>query len=849
MSGERSRGGPHGQSVLHDALAAADDIDLIAPFAVAEAIRDDQGRIVDFRMVAVNRRGAQVLRRDVSDVIGHTWTELWPGLVETDVFTAVVEVVETGVTFATGGAGGLTRFSESGEPVAMQSQIGRFRDGYVCTWVDVSDQFRISQRLSQAEDRYQRLLATAQEGIWIIDDNGVTTMLNDACARMLGLDPAEVVGKPAGEYVRPLLDATRLAFIEDRLEKRSRSGAHYEFNWPRPDGTTVQVWVSSTPLYRPDGTFEASIALVTDITAQRDAELHYRLLAENSTDVIRICDPDDVVTYISPAAEAVLGFTPAEMVGRRWQEFLDPEDAVTYRGVLEDLGHYPETFISQARFTRSDGTTIWLESAIRQIRDPETGDIVELQGSSRDVTQRVRAMQALEDAEERSRHRAVHDALTSLPNRRLLFDRLSHALAVSLRTHMLVAVLFVDIDNFKYINDSLGHDVGDQLLIEVGQRIIAAARTGDTVARFGGDEYVIVCEGIAAESAAINVAERVAALMQESLQVGGHRLRITVSIGIALSGLGCSRPGELLRNADLAMYSAKQRGRNRWEVFDASLSASAVRRVRVETEMRDALDAGQLRVHYQPIADLRTGRIGGVEALVRWEHPTRGLLLPAEFLDIAEETGLIVAIGAQVLHTACTDIAGWLWERPDKPLTVAVNVSLRQLAVGDFTTVLDQALAQSSLDPRLLHLELTETALFDATRTSPTDLAAIDALGVVIGIDDFGTGYSSLAYIKRFPVRFLKVDKSFVDGLALDPEDTAIVEAVVNLGQTLGLDVIAEGVETTLQLTRLRELGCTAAQGYLLAAPAPFHELSDILAADIDPSSWIPKSNGHFPSG
>jgi diguanylate cyclase (GGDEF)-like protein/PAS domain S-box-containing protein len=827
--------------LLREALVAATELDLIGPFAVGEAIRDPGGRIVDFRILEVNRRGAAVLGRERAELLGGTWSTLFPGLVESEAFGAVARVVETGEALSIAPSGRVAQIV-TGEPVAMEAHFRRFRDGYVCAWVDVTDRYRVTQLLGEATDRYQRLLAAAQEGIWIVDDAGITTMINDACALMLDLDPAMVVGRPVADVLRRLLDERSLEIVEQRLQSRTESREKYEFTWRKPDGSVLRLWISSTPLYRADGSFEASIALLTDVTAQREAELRYRLLADNSTDVIRIVDPDDVIVYVSPAVQSVLGYTPAEMVGRQWSEFLEPEDVPAYVDVMRSLGDQPETFVRQARFRRSDGVVIWLESAIRQIRS-NTGELLEVQAASRDVTDRVRTLRALEESEERFRHRAVHDALTALPNRKLLYDRLTHALEMSSRAESLVGVLFVDIDNFKYINDSLGHEIGDHVLVEVGRRISSAARSGDTVARFGGDEFVIVCEGIATESGAVNVAERVATFLRGSVDVEGHRLRVTVSTGIALSESGMNSPGELLRNADLAMYRAKQRGRNRWEVFDASLGVDAARRLRVETEMRDAVDSGQLRVHYQPITDLITGRVTGVEALVRWQHPTRGLLLPAEFLDIAEETGLIVSIGSQVLHRACRDAADWLRVHPETPMTMAVNVSLRQLAWGDFTAVIDQALAESGLPARLLHLELTETALLDATRSSPTDLSAIDRLGVTIGIDDFGTGYSSLAYLKRFPVRFLKIDKSFVDSLG-DPEDTAIVETILTLGTSLGIDVIAEGVETTAQLERLLALGCTAGQGYLFARPAPFDEITDVLLGKGDGAIYEVDGNG-----
>ena len=418
-------------------------------------------------------------------------------------------------------------------------------------------------------------------------------------------------------------------------------------------------------------------------------------------------------------------------------------------------------------------------------------------------------------------HQATHDALTGLPNRTLVLDRLTHALARSQRKTNALAVLFVDLDRFKVVNDSLGHSVGDEVLVQVAQRLQAAVRPGDTVARLAGDEFVVICEDVAEERDVIRVADRVAQAVAAPIPLYGRDTIITASIGIALASAE-TRAEDLLRDADVAMYRAKERGRARLEVFDQAMRTRMLRRLEIEHALRRALQEDAFTLHYQPTVHLESGRVISVEALLRWEHPEWGLVMPGEFVPLAEETGLIMPMGRWVLEEACRQLAAWRRLRPEcADLNVSVNLSARQFADPNLADIVSGALSESGLSPSGLWLEITESVLMEEAQTTIETLRALRGLGVHLSIDDFGTGYSSLSYLKRFPVDVLKIDRSFVDGLGTDPEDEAIVTAVVRLAQALDLDVVAEGVETAEQLAELRRLGCTAVQGFYFGRPKP----------------------------
>ena len=430
-------------------------------------------------------------------------------------------------------------------------------------------------------------------------------------------------------------------------------------------------------------------------------------------------------------------------------------------------------------------------------------------------------------------HQATHDPLTGLPNRSLVLDRLDQALARSARSGGRVTVLFADLDRFKVVNDSFGHSVGDGVLLCVSERLRAAVRPHDTVGRLAGDEFVVVCEDLT-DSEALDVAGRVAATVSEPIMLGGRETVITASIGIAHAEPG-TRAEDMLRDSDVAMYGAKERGRSRIELFDAEMRRRMVDRLEMERSLRAAIANGELRLDYQPIVAFDGWEVTAAEALARWDHPERGPVHPAEFIPLAEESGLILPLGRWVLTEACRQLAVWRAQgRPD--LRVTVNLSARQFADPELIDVVAEALAKACLPADALWLEITESVLMEEVEATANTLYALKRLGVHLAVDDFGTGYSSLSYLKRFPVDLLKIDRSFIDGLGTDPEDGAIVLAIVSLAQALRLEVVAEGVEHFHQLEALHRLGCDAVQGYLLARPGS----ADALPVSAPPALLTP---------
>ncbi len=436
-------------------------------------------------------------------------------------------------------------------------------------------------------------------------------------------------------------------------------------------------------------------------------------------------------------------------------------------------------------------------------------------------------------ADEALRYRVLHDSLTGLPNRPSFVASLSEALKRGLVSGSPVGILFLDLDHFKLINDSLGHHAGDELLRAVAPRLRAHLRPGDTVARFGGDEFGVLVDRLADEEEAVAIADRVATAFAEPFAIGAVDHIVSASLGIAVARPTASEPADpdmLIRDADAAMYRAKERGRSRCELFDAEMRARALRRLEVERELRLGLERDELNLNYQPVVCLANGRITGLEALVRWEHPERGELDPPEFIPVAEESGLIEPIGRWVQESACRQILEWHRQRPDqRPLDVSVNLSARQVAHGDLASSVAEVLARTGLDPVHLRLEITESVLVEESASARATLEALSELGVRLVLDDFGTGYSSLAYLNRFPLHALKIDRSFVDALGVEQERTAIVEAIIGMARALSLEVIAEGVENEAQLSELNRLGCDYAQGHLFSRALPAEKISQLL--------------------
>jgi diguanylate cyclase (GGDEF)-like protein/PAS domain S-box-containing protein len=557
----------------------------------------------------------------------------------------------------------------------------------------------------------------------------------------------------------------------------------------------------------------------------RTSEDRFRSLVQNSADVSMILRADGTIAYESSAVEQILGYAVTDRIDKPAFDRVHPDDRALADSLLAEVVLVPGVQrTGELRVRHVDGSWRFLETVLKNLLDhPAVGGIVV---NYRDIT----ARRALEDELKRQ---AFHDSLTGLANRALFADRLGHALERTRRLPHPIAILFVDLDDFKTVNDSLGHAEGDELLVAVAERFNKTLRAGDTIARMGGDEFAILVEDPPDVDAPINVAQRLLAALNAPFEHGSKELFVRASVGIAVSRSDSQTADELLRNADVAMYTAKSNGKNRIEVFQPSMHAAAIARLALKGDLERALERNEFFLVYQPIVRLGTGEIAGAEALVRWRHRDRGTVEPASFIPVAEETGLIVPLGRWVLEQACHQAREWN-ASSHRGVTMSVNVSGRQLVEPGFVDDVRDILRSSGLEAGLLTLELTESVLMRDAEATTAMLRRLKALGVRIAIDDFGTGYSSLNYLRRFPIDELKIDRSFVEGLREGPEQAAVVLSILKLGDTLGLDTIAEGIEDDAQLAELKILGAQFGQGYLFARPLVPAEISAMLGTERD---------------
>jgi diguanylate cyclase (GGDEF)-like protein/PAS domain S-box-containing protein len=678
---------------------------------------------------------------------------------------------------------------------------------------------------------HARLLDAVGQAVIATDPLGKVIYWNRAAESLYGWSVEEVMGRSIVE-ITPSEDLVERA---DEIMTELTRGSSWtgEFTTRRKNGTTFPALVTDTPVHDEQGNLVAIIGVSTNITEikqteeLRRSEERFRLLVEKVKDyAIFMLDPEGCVNSWNAGAERIKGYRSEEIIGRHFSVFYLPEDIE--RGhpekelrLAQERGHCEEEGLR----VRKDGSRFWASVLITALVDEE-GNLRGFSKVVRDITER-------KNMEERLEYQAFHDLLTGLPNRLLFMDRLKQTLRRANRQRKRkVAVLFMDLDNFKVVNDSLGHELGDQLLVAAVERLRHSLRPEDTLARFGGDEFTVLIEDVQNSAEVVRMAERLVEALRRPFVIDERELFVGASIGIAQGDAHMKSPEELLRDADVAMYRAKEDAAD-YRMFDPGMQRRALERMELENDLRHALENEEFTVYYQP--KFRLGQqdtIEEVEALVRWEHPQRGLMLPDDFIPIAEEIGLIIPIGGWVMKEACQQTKEWQELYPGEPPlgVVGVNLSAKQVLHPGLLKDVKSALLKSSLEPGSLVLEITEGTLVKDTQVIETTLRELKALGVRLAIDDFGKEYSSLSYLSRLPVDALKIDRLFLESFGEHPSNMLIVEAVISLAHTLGLEVTGEGVESVEQLERLRGMGCNFAQGYHLARPLPSEEVRSLLA-------------------
>ncbi len=684
---------------------------------------------------------------------------------------------------------------------------------------------RISAALRQQTLALQSILDSIGDAIVVIDREGQLMHINPAANAVFGDRVADLT--PQASTDAPLLLSADGAPcppddlpLTVALRGEALDGA--EFLLASPDSATER-WLSVTarPLHDANGDISGAVAVFRDVTTARQAaealrasEERYALAAQAANDGLWDWNLRTGEIYFSQRWKATIGFQEHEISNdpSEWFDRVHPDDR---EGLDVRLSAHLHRLISgfeyEYRMLHRDTTYRWMSCRGIAVWNAR-GQAVRIVGSQTDINERKLA-------EQRLLHDALHDSLTGLANRSRFMDRLEHVIARAQRgASPSFAVLFLDLDRFKLINDSLGHLVGDQLLIAIARRLERCLRPSDTLARLGGDEFAVLLEDLSEPQAALSVAERILRLLEEPFHLGGHDVFSGASIGIALSASArYHSPADVLRDADTAMYHAKVEGRSRYAIFHPAMHDRARHRLQIETDLRRGIERNEFFVVYQPIVDLRSQQTVGFEALLRWRHPHRGIVSPAEFIDVAEETGLIVPIGQMVLHEACRQLSEWKQRHPARMLAMNVNLSPRQIADPDLVERTAALINDYNLDADALHLEITETAIIEHGDIANRVLMHLRSLGVQICIDDFGTGYSSLSYLHRFPIGTIKIDRSFISQIHRSHENTEIVRTIIALARSLGMTVIAEGTETEEQLTHLRSMSCAYGQGWLFA--------------------------------
>ncbi len=712
--------------------------------------------------------------------------------------------------------------------VALHVTVVRNADGgpqyFLSQMADIGERRAAEHALAESEERFRTLASASPVGVFAIAEDGRLAYANDRLREIFDMPGGVLDGEPWLERV-PAEDRERLV---GEFRRARALGERASLDVRVVAGIDRWARIHMAPVSKGAGQPMGLVGTIEDITVEVTArmalaarEAEYRMLAQHSTDFLSRHTVNGAFLYASPVSRAMLGWDSDAMLGRTPKDLAmdHPDDMEIIERNWVGALREERSRTAAYRARRRDGSIVWLETTFRAVRGPG-GEALEMVCVSRDISER-------KSAELELAHRALHDGLTGLPNRTLFLDRLGQALRRSRRRDGGVAVVFLDLDRFKVVNDSLGHKAGDRLLVDVAMRLSSALRPSDTLARFGGDELTLLCEDIGHGEDARAVAQRLLDTFGEPFVVQDGEAFLQASIGIALSRDGFETPEDLIRDADAAMYRAKARGQG-IELFDEAMRQDVRDRLALEAALRRGIGRGELRLHCQPLVSLADARIEGFEALVRWEHPERGLVPPGSFIPLAEETGLIVPIGAWVLSEACATLRRIIDETGTTGLQVSVNVSPRQLQQPDFVAQVSAALDDNDLEPSCLVVEITESAIMETGAAAI--LRALKDLGVRLAMDDFGTGYSSLAHLRRFPLDVIKVDRSFVAGLG-DGQGSSIAGAIVSLAHALGLRTVAEGIEDDEQRRAVLALGCDVGQGFLFARPMPVDDLTRLLAA------------------
>jgi diguanylate cyclase (GGDEF)-like protein/PAS domain S-box-containing protein len=705
---------------------------------------------------------------------------------------------------------------------------------------------RAEQALRDSERRYRQVVEAQTDFILRSRPDTTITFANDALCQTLGMSPAEVVGKRWQDLADPDdLEADAFKGLAQLTPNKPRFFA--ENRDRRADGQTGWTQWLNQGIFDNQGQLIEIQSVGRDITAlkqaeqaARESENRYRLVAENISDLVCLNDVEGRYLYVSPSVKSQLGYDPEALIGQTFYQLIHPDEQERLRQEVHQPtinGAVIPPFTHRVRTQAGD--YLWVETLINPIFD-ETGTVTQFQTTSRDVTDRVRVEQQL-------RHAALHDSLTGLPNRTVLMERLESVIEQHQGdSSQQSALLFLDLDQFKVINDSLGHLTGDKLLIWVADKLNQVVRATDIVARISGDEFVILLENLDHENHALHIAERVLEELKAPFVIDEREIFITSSIGIVLNFGPYITAEDLVRDADIAMYQAKASGRANYAVFDPQMRIQVVERMNLSNDLRRAMQNQELLLYYQPIVALESLTVEGVEVLLRWQHPRLGLVCPDQFVPLAEETGLIVAIGNWLLQTACQQLAAWRQQVTGaQDLRLSVNLSVRQLQSNDLLAQFDQVLAVSGIPPEALTLEITESLLVQNFERTHQLLSEVQAKGIHVSIDDFGTGYSSLSYLHRLPVDALKIDRAFISYMGQDAKNQTIAESIIALSNVLGLNAIAEGIETVDQLNWLQDHGCEYGQGYLFSRPIPAQEVTTLLQQDLMAS--IPSHHRRLP--